>query len=210
MQNPKERKRAKAMEPAERRAAIVTAALPLVEEHGAAVTTKQIAAAAGIAEGTVFRVFADKTELLIACLRTVVLADTTLARVHAIDPALPLTEKLELVVDALGDWVSRIWRYSMVLHELGYRPERDAKHEQESEHSPQKQGRYLRDAVEQLLRQDPTALGIDPGVAARLFQGLVFSNLMHAPRSAEEPVSGKELVDLFLHGALGSTEKEGK
>ena len=44
----------------DRRAAIVEAALPLLIEHGANVTTSQIAAAAGIAEGTVFRAFGDK------------------------------------------------------------------------------------------------------------------------------------------------------
>ena len=39
---------------------IVDAALPLLLEHGEMVTTRQIADAAGIAEGTIFRAFADK------------------------------------------------------------------------------------------------------------------------------------------------------
>ena len=56
------------MTPDERRAAIVATTLPLLVEHGTAVTTGQIATASGIAEGTVFRAFADKQELLRACL----------------------------------------------------------------------------------------------------------------------------------------------
>ena len=43
---------------------IVEATLPLLLEHGEMVTTRQIAEAAGIAEGTIFRVFADKDELI--------------------------------------------------------------------------------------------------------------------------------------------------
>lgn len=52
------------MPPGERRDMIVGAALPLVLQHGEAVTTKDIAEAAGIAEGTIFRVFASKEELI--------------------------------------------------------------------------------------------------------------------------------------------------
>ena len=58
------RSRAAALPPEERRAAIIDAARPLLIEHGENVTTRQLADAAGIAEGTIFRVFADKDELL--------------------------------------------------------------------------------------------------------------------------------------------------
>lgn len=73
------RERAPRMSPEARRAAIVAAALPLVVRHGSGVLTADIAAAAGIAEGTIFRVFPDKEALLGACLAAV--ADTT--EVHA-------------------------------------------------------------------------------------------------------------------------------
>jgi AcrR family transcriptional regulator len=55
------RRRASMLPPEERRSMIVAATLPLLVEHGEMVTTRQIADAAGIAEGTIFRVFADRT-----------------------------------------------------------------------------------------------------------------------------------------------------
>ena len=57
-------KRAESLPADERRAMIIEAMLPLLLEHGEMVTTRQIAEAAGIAEGTIFRVFADKDELI--------------------------------------------------------------------------------------------------------------------------------------------------
>ena len=45
---------------------IVAATLPLLLEHGDRVTSRQIAEAAGIAEGTIFRAFADKDEVIAA------------------------------------------------------------------------------------------------------------------------------------------------
>ena len=54
------------MSPDDRRKAILDALIPLLVERGGDVTTKEIARAAGIAEGTVFRVFPDKATLLFA------------------------------------------------------------------------------------------------------------------------------------------------
>ena len=58
--------RATPLAPEDRRTAILEAVIPLLVERGGDVTTKEIASAAGIAEGTIFRVFPDKATLLFA------------------------------------------------------------------------------------------------------------------------------------------------
>ena len=58
------KQRALPLAPEARRKSIIDAVIPLLLENGPNVTTAQIAEAAGIAEGTIFRVFPDKTSLL--------------------------------------------------------------------------------------------------------------------------------------------------
>src|SRR5918997_1406399 len=88
------RRRAPAMSPDERRAVIVAATLPLLVEHGTAVTTRQIATASGIAEGTVFRAFADKQELLWACLHAAFDPGSPVRALAKIPSELPIRERL--------------------------------------------------------------------------------------------------------------------
>ena len=57
-------RRASPLPPEERREAIIGAILPLLLERGSSVTTRELATAAGVAEGTIFKVFDDKDDLL--------------------------------------------------------------------------------------------------------------------------------------------------
>ncbi len=78
----------------ERRAAIVAATLPLLREHGRSITTRQIAEAAGIAEGTIFRVFTDKDELIDATVARALDPAEAVAALHEIDLDTPLEERV--------------------------------------------------------------------------------------------------------------------
>ena len=82
------------MAPDERRADLVDVTLRLLRVHGRDVTTRQIAEAAGIAEGTVFRAFPTKEELVDAAVARAFEPGDLVARIEEIDPDLPLRERL--------------------------------------------------------------------------------------------------------------------
>ena len=54
------RERARPLPPDDRREAILEAIIPLLQERGRNVTSRELAEAAEVAEGTLFRAFGDK------------------------------------------------------------------------------------------------------------------------------------------------------
>lgn len=86
------------MPPDERRAELADVTLRLLRVHGRDVTTRQIAEAAGIAEGTVFRAFASKDELLDAAITRAFAPGDVVTRIEEIDRSLPLRDRLVMLV----------------------------------------------------------------------------------------------------------------
>ncbi|MER5318485.1 TetR/AcrR family transcriptional regulator [Streptosporangium roseum] len=125
METPPARRRAPGMSPEQRRHMIVRAALPLVAEYGAAVTTSQIARAAGIGEATIFRAFTDKDELLDACVVEALRPDHALAQLAAIPLDQPLAARLTEAADTLQAHTARIGTVLGALHASGRRRSRD-------------------------------------------------------------------------------------
>src|ERR1041384_7473583 len=102
------RRRAPGMSPEQRREMIIRTALPLIAEHGTAVTTAQIARAAGIGEATVFRAFADKDELLDACVVEALRTDHVLSEIAAIPLDQPLPARLAEAANAMDAYLGRM------------------------------------------------------------------------------------------------------
>lgn len=90
--------RAPSLPPDERRAHLIDRTLDLLRERGNAVTTREIAEAAGVAEGTLFRAFSTKEELVTAALRHAFDPADYLAKVAAVEAGLPLRDYLSRVV----------------------------------------------------------------------------------------------------------------
>ncbi len=88
------RERARPLSPEERRDKLVDVTLQLLREHGRAVTTRQIAEAAGVAEGTIFRVVESKEELVEAAIDRAFEPGAVIERIEEIDAELPLRDRL--------------------------------------------------------------------------------------------------------------------
>src|SRR3954467_15263799 len=82
------------MSPEERRDDLIDATLKLLPEHGRAVTTRQIAEAAGVAEGTIFRVFETKEELVEAAIARAFEPGALAERIAEIGVDRPLRDRL--------------------------------------------------------------------------------------------------------------------
>lgn len=108
-----------------RRHMIVRAALPLVAEYGGAVTTSQIARAAGIGEATIFRAFTDKDGLLDACVVEALRPDHALDQLAEIPLDQPLAARLTEAADALQAHTARIGTVLGALHASGHRRSHD-------------------------------------------------------------------------------------
>ena len=198
-ENQTTRRRAPGMSPERRREMIIQTAIPLIAELGAAVTTAKIARAAGIGEGTIFRVFADKDELLQACVATALSPEHAVRELDAIDVSQPLPDRLAEAAEALQAHLSRM---GAILGSLGHR---GGKHPGTVRGAGREESTArIRTALAELLEPEKAALRRPPEQIAALFFGLLFTQ----PRTDDEPdLTPKELVEVFLHGALsGSAE----
>ncbi len=193
-----ERPRAAALSPSERRAAIVAATLPLLLERGIGVTTKQIADAAGIAEGTIFRVFPDKNALLGAVIDAAVDTSAAEAAIAAIDDSLPIERQIEEAVRVMQRRILEVWRVvSTVLESEAFRGRR---------------GRKMPDlaALVEWFERHKDALRSDARHAARALQGLTIG-VSHPALYGDEPMDPADVANLFLNGlrARGKRAAEG-
>ncbi|MEO8704977.1 MAG: helix-turn-helix domain-containing protein [Kofleriaceae bacterium] len=111
--------RASPLSPDARRATIIAATIPLLRIHGTAVTTSQIAMAAGVAEGTLFRVFPDKDSLVQAAVCSAFDPEPAERELAAIDPALPLRARLIRAIEILQHRVDGIWQLMSMLRMMG-------------------------------------------------------------------------------------------
>ncbi|MFE9746176.1 TetR/AcrR family transcriptional regulator [Saccharothrix saharensis] len=195
------RRRAPAMSPEDRREAIVAATVPLLYAHGANVTTSQIAKAAGIAEGTVFRAFKDKQELIRTCVLSVLAVDSELELIDEARRASTLAERLSWAISAVSGYLDRMWKLMSVLRDSGYDPHDGHDGPDKQRKGPPVEMQRITEHVASLFGPDDH-LRVDPSLAARLLLGLVFTNRMHGEGFGDSTADADQLVELFLHGVL--------
>ncbi len=110
--------RARPLSREERRDAITFATIPLLEVHGGRVTTRQIAIAAGVAEGTLFRAFDDKVELLMATAERVLDPASAVAEIDALPRVGSLAGELTQVGHVMARRSQRVRRVMVAVHAI--------------------------------------------------------------------------------------------
>lgn len=197
--------RAKPLAPHERRQAIVESATPLILEQGAQVTTRQIADVCGLAEGTLFRAFANKDAIVRAVCSTVLDPEPLLAEIGAIDLSLPLRERIVEMLRVVTR-STRAVRTLMAAFHMGRMGDTAAR-------DPQADHRFMLErrarvvaAMARVLEPDAARLRLSTAAAASFVQlSVVAASMQHM---LEPPLDDPAVVaDLLYHAITKDTDE---
>lgn len=167
---------------------LIDAVTPLLLEHGRAVTTRQIAECAGIAEGTIFRAFGSKDELIRAAVAKQLDPEPLRRQLRAVDPALPLEERVRAIVTLMRGRFTTVFT---LMTALGTPPPpgRDVRHE-------------FTEIMGRALAPDLERLNVEPARAAQIIRMLALAATVPHVRNGP-PFDDADITALILYGIIG-------
>jgi len=186
------------MTPDDRRASIIAATIPLLRDKGRAVSTKEIAKAAGIAEGTIFRVFESKDEIVHACVHEAFDTSGLVVELAGVDRDLPLRERLAQAVTVMQEHLKGIFALMTVLQSSGQPLHRPMGHDAARRRT--EATAELDAAFVDLIGGDADRLRIPATTFIGYLRMLTLSSV-HPMLDGQESTA-LELVDVILEGAL--------
>ena len=166
---------------------ILAIVIPLILTHGRDVTSKEIAEACGIAEGTIFRAFGDKETLLDMAVERYLDPQPLLDHLASIGADLPLEGKLRAVLGLLVDRFSGVIRLMTALNRQGPPPRRDPSTD------------AFVAVIDELLAPNRHELRVTAETVAQYARVLAFATSL--PVFGDSiPLTTDDLVDVFIHG----------
>lgn len=191
------KKRSPRMSLADRKAAIVESALPLLANYGRQVSTKQIAQAANISEGMIFKAFPSKEELISAALATAFSPDSLITELEKIDTSQSLKQLLlEIVQVLLRDFEQK----QALLHVV----RTDKILPKYDKDDPLKAKNRLIKVLAAKLSSHHQEFRVNSACLAGMIFGLAFATTH--PMSSHPEVTPEAVVDILLNGIATRTK----
>ena len=188
------------MTPDERRRALIEATRPLLLEHGLTITTRQIAECADVAEGTIFRAFGTKQNLIEAVVDDCFAPGPVIAAIDAIPADLGLEDTVAWMVRVLQARIQQVLALMTAINQTklhGARP-KPAHHDYH---------RAINEAIGRALARFDDQLGVGTPTACWAISAMSFAAaipLADHP-DADDP---RQLARLVLHGIATRPEED--
>jgi AcrR family transcriptional regulator len=175
----------------DRREMIADAVIPLLIEHGTAITSRQIAEGVGVAEGTIFRAFGDKDSVIKAAIDKYLDPEPLRKGLAAIDATLPLEDKVRRMLQLIRVRFSGVVRLMAAIGAT----ERPA--------PPQDRRLEYAAIIARALQPDIGRLNCPPERVAHLLRLVAFATSV-PPLNQSHPFDEDELVQFVLYGVAGA------
>lgn len=194
------RARARALSPEQRRDQLVDVTLDLLRLHGRAVSTRQIAERAGVAEGTIFRVVDSKEELVDLAISRAFEPGPFVDRVLEIDRDQPLAARLTALVAIMQQ---RFRATFGLIRQVGLLGPPD--HDSEAADAWRTR---LQELLVDLVGDDARRLSIPADAFVHRLRLLTFAG-SHDQIADGRLLTPEQVVETLLHGHLRPAGEEG-
>lgn len=169
---------------------LIDVVTPLLLAHGQAVTTRQIAECAGIAEGTIFRAFESKDDLIHAAVARQLDPEPFRAHLRSIDLDLPLEERLRAIVGLMRERFSLVFTLMSALGTMAHPPRTDDGR------------REFTEIIARALAPDLAQFSVDAERAAQIVRMVALAASIPGVRNGN-PFDDGEVASLILYGISG-------